>query len=1172
MYRVGDGAYVRDNGDLIGNRPLYGAASSFRLVAGDRPLFALSLGPDGGKIGSVYIGFAVEGRSRWLHHFSHVRSAYDPGLMRYELEDVQLGVRCMLEAVTMAEGAGGAWRLELNHTPEGCRLVWCLGGASGYHANYYLDPTRWRLSPEDAVANRVQVVAGGAILHAPNLASGYERMTGRFVEHHWPKPVFAYTGAEERTLAVACDLPGEFRVVSAAAAETSPAALWLSAAGDYPVAAFRSNELRAGTVAHIGARVVVGSAEEEALFTAPLGQAFAAGCERVRSVAERLTVTSPHPDLDLASRAMAVAQDGAWVPPSFLHGAWSWMQHYLGWRGWYGADCLGWHERVRQAVGAHLATQFREGPEAGAISDMLERRGVFYNMTEVFLNQVLHHLEWTGDLGLGREVYPSLLALRGWEKRTFDPDNDGLYENAINTWCSDNHWYLGGGCVQASAYNYAANWGLARLARALGEDESAFVGEAMRILAAANRSLWVGQRGCFAEYRDYLGLRRRHEEPELASIYHPIEFGLADFEQAEQMLDYVRRTFQWESLQNGGKLVWSSNWYPVYPNGRQHSTRDLIFAECLNVASAFARVGDAETLQGLLLGAAAAPLAGPMPGGLTCHANPDGSQRVNEDFTDAISMFLRVVVEDLFGIRPALVLSQRLVAPCLPERWDAASLKTRGHELDWRRDGHWRLLDLRADIPARTTMELPLGNGELEAIEVSDPRAEAAGQHRPGRSVATVRFRGSDLQVRARVGAPTWQVIWPARWVEGESVAIQAEGAAIQSVRDPGGVLTDLSFAGGGVTARVARATPGTRLYVRLSAEGRSSFWDCIRMASIAPIESRLLDAGPGGEWTLALRNNGAAGVGVSVVIGGHFSGEWRGTLPPLGERLLSLAPAGPLLPGLQRLQLRIMGDVMVEETLLAHRWELGSPIAGQWRSVDLTPWRDCLLEEVLATLDVMATAVPYTLSQRYMRGVEFDDRPISCDTLRASADEAGYMTVGPGLRFDLGSPPSLAVRLSRWRGQRARLDVPLSGTGRAVYMLLAALTTAMQSHITNAVATVQYKDGECETLELVNPTNLDSGLGRFGPYHYGEGLPVPVGRRIETDEAVASTAHAPDARDTNRPPLPVTMLGVETHADAYCIPLQPGRPLRRFSLEVLSNEVVLALLGLSLLSLREAP
>ena len=57
---------------------------------------------------------------------------------------------------------------------------------------------------------------------------------------------------------------------------------------------------------------------------------------------------------------MVIANDGLWQPPSFLHGAVSWMQHYLGWRGWYGSEAFGWHDRVRTAILAFAALQINQ--------------------------------------------------------------------------------------------------------------------------------------------------------------------------------------------------------------------------------------------------------------------------------------------------------------------------------------------------------------------------------------------------------------------------------------------------------------------------------------------------------------------------------------------------------------------------------------------------------------------------------------------------------------------------------------------------------------------------------------------------------------------------------------------------------------------------------------------
>ena len=45
------------------------------------------------------------------------------------------------------------------------------------------------------------------------------------------------------------------------------------------------------------------------------------------------------------------------------------------------------------------------------------------------------------------------------------------------------------------------------------------------------------------------------------------------------------------AIPNGGRLVWSSNWAPNYDKHYTHSTYDLVFAENLNLAIAYYRVG-----------------------------------------------------------------------------------------------------------------------------------------------------------------------------------------------------------------------------------------------------------------------------------------------------------------------------------------------------------------------------------------------------------------------------------------------------------------------------------------------------------------------------------------------------------------------------------------------------
>ena len=45
-------------------------------------------------------------------------------------------------------------------------------------------------------------------------------------------------------------------------------------------------------------------------------------------------------------------------------------------------------------------------------------------------------------------------------------------------------------------------------------------------------------------------------------------------------------------------------------------------------------------------------------------------------------------------------------------------------------------------------------------------------------------------------------------------------------------------------------------------------------------------------------------------------------------------------------------------------------------------------------------------------------------------------------------------------------------GSASHVYLLMAGSTNQMQSHFVNAKISVEYTDGTCDTLELINPEN----------------------------------------------------------------------------------------------------
>ena len=355
-----------------------------------------------------------------------------------------------------------------------------------------------------------------------------------------------------------CDLSGRLDLKDADAVLPGPLEAERAAPSKNPVVVFSGDWPRGQSSVHL-LFTLAGAQNLDAL-AADAGSTFEQSVRFYRTLAQRVQVRTPDPYFDLAVESMVIANDGMWQPPSFLHGALSWMEHYLGWRGWYGSEALGWHDRVLNSILAFAALQIQSGDSRGAIPEMLEEpNAVFYNMNEVYLDDIYYHYLWTGDRRLLASLFPVIQGVLSWEKRRLDPDDNALYESCLNTWISDSHWYSGGDCSQASAYMFRGYQLASEAAEAAGEDPQPYRQEAERIRAAMNDRLWIASQGHYAEFIDRLGLKRVHPEPELPTLYHPIDFGVTDPFQAYQMLRFTETSLRNESgIPRGGRLVWSS--------------------------------------------------------------------------------------------------------------------------------------------------------------------------------------------------------------------------------------------------------------------------------------------------------------------------------------------------------------------------------------------------------------------------------------------------------------------------------------------------------------------------------------------------------------------------------------------------------------------------------------
>ena len=433
-----------------------------------------------------------------------------------------------------------------------------------------------------------------------------------------------------------------------------------------------------------------------------------------------------------------LAMDASWHKDTFCHGAHGYHAPFLGWRNWYGPTVLGWSERVQKAIKAHLSKiPGKKSEEEQVWYDGKDHPGLdhessqyhqiknsygfipcflggndIYNMQEVAVDMLLYHLQWTGDLEQAKELFKKISGVLDWEERILDSDEDGLYQNFLNTWISDGHSYNGGGCAQASAYNYHANQTMAGIAGKLQLPADTFRARATKILNAFKEKLWLPDKGVIAEYVDTIGNKLVHPSPELSTIYLSIDCGIVDMFQAYRMLKFTETELRNERSSNCGRLVYSSNWLP-----KKYSTCGLFTAENICLSLAYFQCGQKEKALEILQAITDCYFSGSNPG-QACHVlSGSGSEDIGDlDFTDVSSTYLRLIVEGLFGIRCRRLDNEIEISPKFPSEWSNANIDLKDISLNYTRDGRQENFRINCDGPSLKRLKIPLRSTTIDSI------------------------------------------------------------------------------------------------------------------------------------------------------------------------------------------------------------------------------------------------------------------------------------------------------------------------------------------------------------------------------------------------------------------------------------------------------------------------
>ena len=467
----------------------------------------------------------------------------------------------------------------------------------------------------------------------------------------------------------------------------------------------------------------------------------------------RIRITTPDPYFNTLGGALAVAADGIWDGEVWLHGAIGWRMPLSGWRAAYTGDALGWHDRARTHFNAYAASQVTEVPNTiphpaqdstlalarsekkwgtpqysnGYICRNPRRNDQMhhYDMNLCYIDELLWHFNWTGDLEYARRMWPVLTRHLAWEKRNYDPDNDGLYDAYACIWASDALYYNSGAVTHSSAYNYRSNRLAAMIAEKIGEDPAPYREEADRILKALNARLWIPERGHWAEFQDFMGHKRLHTSPGVWTIYHALDSDIADPFQAYLATSYVDREIphipvHGDGLKDEGyATISTTNWLPY-----SWSINNVAFAEVMHTALAYFQAGRADAgfhllkssvLDGMYLGES--------PGNFGQISFYDAARgECYRDFGDPIGVASRVLIQGLYGILPDAMNGRLLVKPGLPSSWPFASLHTPDIDFDFKHTNETATsYAIIHRLPAVRTLELqfPAQRSEVAKLTVN---------------------------------------------------------------------------------------------------------------------------------------------------------------------------------------------------------------------------------------------------------------------------------------------------------------------------------------------------------------------------------------------------------------------------------------------------------------------
>ena len=1159
-YRPDGEDFVITNGNRLFTRALYGTHTAFRVETGDRPEFAMYMP---GMGGNFKLGIEADGTSIWLTEAKTITARYRAGSMLYTIEDPMLGTgKLMLEILALADADGFILKVRFEGLEKTVTLLCAFGGASGKKfsrdGDMGTDPESvFYLKAENCMDNSYTISSGKFTL---KYGSDLKELFGTFP----PDAALKLADATKQKS------PLEFYQSSVDRAPAIAGQLKVSNGIDYYFA-------------------IHNPATKPVFYYKDAPEIFEEAETARKLLANRVKVKTPDPYINTIGGALTIASDAVWEEPSYLHGAIGWRMRLNGWRGAYTADVLGWHDRAKMHLESYAKSQVTSPASGPVIADTahhfarsLEKLGVgmftsgyisrdpggknlrahHYDMNLVYIDQLLRHYEWTGDIGFLKETWPVLKRHLEWETRNFDSDRDGLYDAYAAIWASDALQYSGGGVTHSSAYNYYAFKKAAEIATLLGEDPALYRKESEKILNAMNTILWMPDKGSYAEFKDALGNRLLHPAAALWTIYHGMDSEIMDPFQAYQSMRYIDTEIPHIPVRANGLedkgyyTISTTNWMPYI-----WSLNDVALAESMHTTLANWQAGRTDEAFKLFKSEILAFMyLGGSPGNIGQISYYSGNERYR-DFADPIGMFSRALVEGLFGIVPDAMNKTFTIRPGLPSDWDYASFSQPDISFDFKRNGETDIYTIVPRFSERLNLKFQvIAQGQLKSVIINGKKSEWKNlPSSVGKPVIEINAPVSD-QYLIKI---TWKGAKPGlpspekTYISGSILSENIPGAKVLKVYDPQKVLTDIKTTSSGFTAKVNAENGNHTTFVQLR-QGTLSWWMPVCFLVEQAVTLLPSNGNEASSQAFSLRNNTTTDISVSVMVNSFK----RSVNIPSGKVSDVInVPKGELITGTNPVNINLQGG----KTVTGYLTDWTANTQKKLEVVDLTGYFNDKVTQIFRN-KYLTPRPKVTTLQLPWQGV--GDWPGSLVTyniddsgLRKMAGEKNRIDLPQGISFSTPGTEGKNNILftSQWDNYPKEFTVPLSGQSSHAWFLMAGSTNPMQSQLDNGILVVVYTDGTKDSLALRNPETW----WPIQEDYYTDGFAFalkqsrPVRIHLKSGEIIV-----PDEKSITEYNGKKIDGGAATVLD---LPLDPSKTLKKITLKTIANDVVIGLMGITL-------